>query len=213
MSYWWVNQNKTWIAEQYGEYLWAPMASETGARLGHWDSMDDVRRGDTVFHYASSAIQAVSTAVTEAFRARNPGGQDFEDWEDSGRMIRVKMQKFSQPMHRERIPANLRLGEEPFTVNATAKQGYLWPVSSQLGQWLVEQLAASPPDVADYPEEKFKGVVPDIPARYLNTGDGKKGPRSTRPSTGDVQTKAVCHTCFMERPIALLEDGVCADCR
>ena len=66
MSSWWVNQGRTFVQERTGGYLWAPLRSAAGYALVHWDSMAQLRPGDTIFHFAAGSLRALSTVLAPA---------------------------------------------------------------------------------------------------------------------------------------------------
>lgn len=41
MNYFLVFQNKSYIGEQKGEYLWAPQKNETGQTFHHWTKYEN----------------------------------------------------------------------------------------------------------------------------------------------------------------------------
>ena len=48
MAYWWVNQNRTWRHEIFGEYLWAPQIGSDGRGRVFWNNMTLLEPGDVV---------------------------------------------------------------------------------------------------------------------------------------------------------------------
>lgn len=205
MAYWWVNQNKTWIHEREGRYLWAPHHDKRGAQLPHWDSMDDVRRGDIIFHYVRQHIVALSRALTRAYDAPNPGGADFADWSADGRMLRVGIAILPRELHRDSVPGHLKV-EAPFKTNGAAKVGYLWPVTAALGDWLLKELGVEGP-----PQRLGEEEAKKLP---ISRGLGHRHPPAPGSTKKQDPVRArVCTSCFIERPDHDLEDGVCSGCR
>ncbi len=82
MSYWWVNQGQSYKPERAGEYMWAPLVNRRGGKVGHWETMDEVRPGDLVLHAAGRQVRAVgvvkpgSTEPRRLTARRRPWGGD-----------------------------------------------------------------------------------------------------------------------------------------
>ena len=128
-GYWWVNQGGTHREEVDGGYLWAPVQSKRG-ELAHHRSMADLKVGDTVFHYWSNRIQAFSRVTEEAVYSLIPTELGNQGWQPEGRLARVDVDMLDNPVSREDIPLQWRLGEGgPFNRNGGVNQGYLFPVS------------------------------------------------------------------------------------
>ena len=127
--YWWVNQGGTHREEVKGGYLWAPVESKRG-ELAHHRSMADLQVGDTVFHYWSRRIQAVSSITEEAVYSPIPAELTDQGWQREGRLARVDLEMLDIPVSLEEIPFQWRLGEAgPFNRTGSVNQGYLYPVS------------------------------------------------------------------------------------
>ena len=160
--YWWVNQGGTHRDEVEGGYLWAPVESKRG-ELAHHRSMADLRVGDTVFHYWSGRIQAVSIVSTEAVYSPIPAELANQGWQREGRLARVDVDMLDIPVSLEDIPLDWRQGEAgPFNRKGLVNQGYLYPVSENFIVRLsgrFPQLANSASIDADVPSE--------IPTAYI----------------------------------------------
>jgi energy-coupling factor transporter ATP-binding protein EcfA2 len=131
---WWVNQGQTYAAERDAGILWAPKISKGGRKLRHWESMAEVRPGDTIIHYADKAIRAVGEAVAAAIDAQRPSEVEGE-WERDGRLVRCVYVDLPAPIRLADIPEELRTGEPstgPFDRTGEVKEGYLYPVSPAL---------------------------------------------------------------------------------
>lgn len=104
--------------------------------------MDDVREGDTIFHYADRSIRAWSQAQGRALDARRPGELPTELWESNGRLLRADYHVVRPPLGIIQIPHELKKSQGssgPFDRNGNVKQGYLFPVNRGLGDWFRER--------------------------------------------------------------------------
>ena len=129
-GHWWVNQGSTHQAEVDGSYLWAPVKSKSGVVLAHHRSMADLKVGDTVFHYWSGRIQAVSSVTEKAVHSPIPGELTNQGWQREGRLARVDVGILDDPVSLGEIPPEWRTWKGgPFNRTGLVNQGYLFPVS------------------------------------------------------------------------------------
>ncbi len=70
--------------------MWAPLLDAAGHRLGHWESMTQVRPGDSVLHYAHGAVRAVEIVHSVAELELKPASLP-DQWDRDGRRVRVAM--------------------------------------------------------------------------------------------------------------------------
>lgn len=132
MTTWWVNQGRTFKVELPDQYLFAPLRDKRGRQLDHWESMTQLRPGDTVIHYAKGEVRAVSRVGTVARRSQRPHPLP-ERWFNDGRIADVAISPATTHIERDDIPQALRLGEQngPFTADGQVRQIYLLPLSEK----------------------------------------------------------------------------------
>ncbi|WP_371781239.1 hypothetical protein [Streptosporangium subroseum] len=122
MSIWWVNQGRTFDQEQAAGILWAPKADKNGHRKSHWNTMIEVRPGDSVIHYASKVL-ALSVVTAAAIDAHRPSDLS-DDWDRDGRLIRTAYRQATQPVLLAEIPQQWRTGHsspgDPFNVGVAS---------------------------------------------------------------------------------------------
>ncbi|WP_055107082.1 McrB family protein [Paenibacillus ihumii] len=129
---WWVNQGSTLNQEFQEGILWAPLTGKGGRSQYHWDTMDEVRKGDIILHYANGALRYVSRAIADPVNARKPSSMSNSIWEEQGRLIRaeyfalepnIPLSRFSQEV------LNLNIHQGPIHSGGGVKQGYLFRFS------------------------------------------------------------------------------------
>jgi hypothetical protein len=174
VTYWWVNQGKTYQAERSAGILWAPQQTARGRALGHWTAMIHVQSGDIVLHYARGAIRALGRAEAPAFAADRPYGLP-EVWESPGWMIRIGYFDLSQPIGRDELPMAWRLTEAPFDRHGKVKQGYLYPVSEAFAAELLDAFSDRWPPRGTQQWRHTRHRPPRQPR------DGRRSARPTRP--------------------------------
>ncbi|GLX97793.1 hypothetical protein [Herbidospora sp. NBRC 101105] len=142
MAIWWVNQRHTFDQELAAGILWAPKADKNGNRKSHWTTMTEVRVNDTVLHYASQRVVALSLVTAEAVDARRPNDLQ-SDWEDDGRLICVAYRQATRAVHRDEIPKAWRTEHSspggPFKKDGGVNQGYLFRVDDEFGDRFLER--------------------------------------------------------------------------
>lgn len=159
MSYWWVNQSRTFRAERDAGILWAPKATAAGRSLRHWTAMTQVAAGDMVFHYARGAIRSLGRAQSSARTAERP--YDLPDmWESDGWAVSMIYADLARPVERDEIPAEWRRDrkEAPFDRNGDVNQGYLFRISDGFAEALFEDFADRWPPIPPY---RQLSIVPD----------------------------------------------------
>ena len=145
MSYWWVNQGKSYRPERRAGILYAPLFDAAGRRPVHWEALAAAVVGDVVLHYADQHIRAVGTVTQAAEDAPRPYDLPNDRWEDRGRLVRVRYIDAEPPVHREEIPLERRLGHPatgPFQGDGAVKLGYLWPLTEDFGDWFTSTFAS-----------------------------------------------------------------------
>jgi putative restriction endonuclease len=148
VAYWWVSQNKTYLHERDGEFLWAPQLDAAGRPQHHWTSMTGVQPGDVIFSAVKQKIVAVSIANSAAYDAPRPSDFAGELWEANGWRVDLRFQELEEPIQIADILVGLKPKlpsvRSPLTVNGTGVQGYLFALPPLAGQFLlasVDQLA------------------------------------------------------------------------
>lgn len=140
---WWVNQKEKLRGRVANEIVWSPHG-EPGSEdeQWHWRTMWNVERGDIIIHYSQQYIVAISTALTSAIPAKNPYADD-ETWIKDGKQITVDIHWLEVPIAKGEIPLTVRQAayenQGPFQKSGErVKQGYFFPVSSELWQAIKE---------------------------------------------------------------------------
>lgn len=86
---WWVNQGSTLSEELEEGIIWAPLVGKNGRSQYHWDTMDEVKKGDIILHYANGSLQYVSKALGDCTRANKPSSLGRTAWQEEGRLVRM----------------------------------------------------------------------------------------------------------------------------
>lgn len=129
---WWVNQGSTLNVEKDEGILWAPLSGKGGRSQYHWDTMDEIQKGDIILHYANGALRFVSRAIEDPVSAPKPSSMASSSWEELGRLIRaeyfeiepkIPLSSFSNDI------LKLNIHQGPIHSGGGVKQGYLFRFS------------------------------------------------------------------------------------
>ena len=210
MSFWWVNQGDSFEEARKLGALWAPLQDKGGHKQPSWETLDEVKPGDVVFHFAKKKVRGIST-VTSPSRIAEIRIRDRGQWQDLGREIEVEAQDFDFTIDLEEIPIDLRLNSgsgvnTPFDSRGKVKQGYLFSAPDTVSNFIFSRLNlinSSSSESLDTQVEKLFGSFPNGTDRAI-TGTFRREQRALRAYL--VQGKEVldCGLCGRQLPSSLL---------
>ncbi|HBP28039.1 MAG: HNH endonuclease [Advenella sp.] len=163
MTYWWVNQNQTYVHEVNGGYLWSPKTKANGERNHFYDTMTQVAPGDVIFSFADTHIKAIGIAREVHQSASKPVefGSAGANWTDEGWYVPVDFIELANPIrpkdHMDRLAPLLPSKYSPLQENGNGNQGVY--------------LASVPDDLAHELEAILDGQVQSILANKSNTAE------------------------------------------
>jgi hypothetical protein len=153
MAYWWVNQNRTWRHEIFGEYLWAPQVGADGRGRVFWSNMTLLAPGDVVFSHFDGALRYAGVVVNEAVTDRKPDfGFAGSSWDDIGwsvEMRYVELHSVVQP--KNHLDFYNQVAPEkyaPMTSFGRVNQQYLFALPLELGEFYLRLGGLTDVDVA-----------------------------------------------------------------
>lgn len=139
MSYYFVFQNKTFSEEKNGGYLWAPQG-----RCAHWKLMQEVTKGDVIFHCYNQSIVAVSVAKSDCYDCVRPSELDNGMWDQEGWMVDTAYYLMDYPIRpKEHMDTVLELQPvkyAPFNRQGRGNTGYLFCVTPELADFFLSKL-------------------------------------------------------------------------
>ncbi|MEA3510545.1 MAG: EVE domain-containing protein, partial [Actinomycetota bacterium] len=139
---WWVNQGATFAEERSGHYVWAPQKTKGGFPVKHHTDVLQMKRGDTVLHYANGALRAIGLVTKSGHAAERPSSLPTEAWQVDGFRANVRYFDLDRPIKLTEIPIDARESENTaFTKQGSVKQGYLYGLSQDFSDDLREQFA------------------------------------------------------------------------
>ena len=147
--FYWVNQGKTYKEEKEGGYLWAPVKNSNGKSFFYWTNMKKLRPKDLVYNYRKGELIGYCIIKSESYLAPQP--EEFSvdvEWEDEGFMADAEYYLFDKPVSALEVYKNivdllpskygpLNVVQKEGKLKVKANQGYLYELSSEIGESLV----------------------------------------------------------------------------
>ena len=139
-NYFFVFQNNSYQEEQKASCLFCSHSPDNHT-VAHWESIDEVRKGDIIFHECGNSIVAISEVQTEARDAIRPYPYKGRD-PDSGRKIETMYVNLKTQVD----PLNLKDAlypaqpekVAPFNKNGKGNEGYLFYFNEACTKIIIE---------------------------------------------------------------------------
>lgn len=156
-QYFFVFQNKSFEFEQRGRYLWAPKTNQNGHNVSHLRLMDEVKKGDVIFHSYNKNIAAISIATSNCYSAKQPDELKRERlWEDDGWRVDVEYIMIKSPIiTSDYLDTIIELQPSkyaPFNIRG-GNMGYLYSSNYDLSKFLYEKSLAKNTYLSEIAEE------------------------------------------------------------
>lgn len=166
MAYWWVNQGDSFEEARALGALWAPLEDKAGHKQPSWETLDQVKSGDVVLHFAKKKIRGISVVTGES-RIAEIRIRDRGQWQDLGREIEVEAQDFDFTIDLEEIPSALRIDsgsgiETPFDANGKVKQGYLFQAPKGVAEFVFKRLNLASSEGGQSIDSQVKALLGDF---------------------------------------------------
>ena len=138
-----VFQGKTYEAERWGGYIWAPRSNISGRMIHHWKRLLDVRKGDIILHCSQGYIRAISTAKGSCYNCDQPKELASERlWLDEGRKVDCDYIEFKHPIKTASFTVDIiKLSKDsysPFNWKGGGNMGYLYYINRDLAKIFIK---------------------------------------------------------------------------
>ncbi|MCH1993537.1 HNH endonuclease [Achromobacter xylosoxidans] len=148
-SYWWVSHNQMHRRELSGGYIWCPQTKKGGGARETWTNVSRVRRGDIVFSYAKTRLQAVGVALGDAQEASAPS-EAYHSWNDAGWRVAIQWESLGSPLspkeHWDEIGDLFPAVHSPLREDGGGNMTYLAALSVPLGLKLLDLIGMTDDD-------------------------------------------------------------------
>lgn len=148
-NYWWVSHNQMHRRELSGGYIWCPQTKKGGGARETWTNVSRVRRGDIVFSYAKTKLQAVGVALGDAQEASAPS-EAYHSWNDAGWRVAIQWESLGSPLspkeHWDEIGDLFPAVHSPLREDGGGNMTYLAALSVPLGLKLLDLIGMTDDD-------------------------------------------------------------------
>ncbi len=174
---WWVNQGKTLEEEKEAGILWAPIETKNGRSMYHWETMQELKEGDIVVHYANGSIRYVSEVLSPAVKKQNPTKEP--NWNKEGRLVKVEYYQLKPEINLDKFNQqikHLNIDKGPINKNDSVNQGYLFNFNKE-GLSIIQQSQPETkwPDFAVFADNYQKRKSTKEITNYINQYIENKG--------------------------------------
>ncbi|RNF40389.1 HNH endonuclease [Planococcus salinus] len=134
-----VMQGETYQQEQNAGILWTPLTDKSGMVPHSWNRMQELKKGDRVFHYVKGQIVAISVIVKGCRKGKGPDGTS------EAFTAAAEYRELDVPLPVKEyfgaIKPLLPLKYSPFQEDASGNSGYLYPCNEELAMKLLELIS------------------------------------------------------------------------
>lgn len=144
-QYFYVFQNRSFNEESQGEYLWAPKLAKDGTENHHWSRMEQVKKGDVIFHGYKQRIVAVSIAKKDAYTADRPTELSEGLWAKKGWKVDSDYYIFPHAISPKDYWDEIKVLQPdkygPFDKNGSGNVGYLFSITQEMAEFILDATA------------------------------------------------------------------------
>lgn len=131
MNFYVVMQGKSYHQSKEAGIVWCALYDKTGNTPHSWQRMQDVKKGDVLFHYVKGDVVAISQAREDA----RIGMSDIEEGV-AGTLFDALYEELESPVSVKdnfgQIRPLLPVKYSPFQLNGDGNQGFLYPCNEML---------------------------------------------------------------------------------
>ncbi|MGI2326883.1 HNH endonuclease [Planococcus sp. YIM B11945] len=143
MSSFIVMQGETYQEEKKNGILWSPQTDRSGMAQHSYKRLEEVKKGDKIFHYVKGAIVALSVAVEDCKKAKRPYHAESENAE--GYLVKAEYRELETPLHVsdciDDLVSLLPVKYSAFQEDGSGNPGYLYPCNEELTLQLLEGIS------------------------------------------------------------------------
>lgn len=142
-----VMQGETYHEERNAGVLWTSQIDKSGMVPHSWKRMQDVKKGDLVFHYVKGEIVAISRVRKDCTNGTNPLRKETQANENNQAFIvqtvyrELEFPLPIKPFFKEIDPL-LPVKYSAFQEEAGGNSGYLYPCNEELAMKLLEVISS-----------------------------------------------------------------------
>ncbi|ANU28536.1 HNH endonuclease [Planococcus versutus] len=141
-----VMQGETYHEERNAGLLWTPQMDKSGMVPHSWNRMQEVKKGDIVFHYVKGFVVAISRVQEDCTKSIIPKKFNEHQGEEAAFISYVAYRELEYPLHVknffQEIEPLLPMKYSAFQEDAGGNSGYLYPCNEELAIKLLELISS-----------------------------------------------------------------------
>ncbi|MDQ0427348.1 hypothetical protein QOZ98_000173 [Planomicrobium stackebrandtii] len=142
-----VMQGETYQEERNAGVLWTPQIDKSGMVPHSWNRMQELKKGDIVFHYVKGYVVAISRVRKDCTKGTKPKSADEQSQESEDAYIaRTEYRELENPLSVKEyfndIQPLLPVKYAAFQEDASGNSGYLYPCNEELAMKILELISS-----------------------------------------------------------------------
>ncbi|EMF47937.1 putative type II restriction endonuclease [Planococcus halocryophilus Or1] len=142
-----VMQGETYHAEQDAGVLWTPQIDKSGMVPHSWKRMNEVKKGDIVFHYVKGYVVAISRVREDCEKGEKPKNlEDQSKGYEKAFVAYTVYRELENPLpikeFFQEIEPLLPVKYSAFQEDANGNSGYLYPCNEELAIKFLELISS-----------------------------------------------------------------------
>ncbi len=139
-----VMQGETYQEEHSAGVLWTPQIDKSGMVPHSWNRMQELKKGDIVFHYVKGLLVAISRVREGCYKGNKPKNQGEQG--EEAFIARSAYRELEHPLsikeYFQEIQPLLPVKYSAFQEDASGNSGYLYPCNEELAMKLLELISS-----------------------------------------------------------------------
>lgn len=140
-----VMQGETYQEEHNAGVLWTPQIDKSGMVPHSWNRMQELKKGDIVFHYVKGLLVAISRVREDCHKGNKPKSQ-AEQGQEAAFIAHTVYRELEHPLSikeyfHEILPL-LPVKYSAFQEDASGNSGYLYPCNEELAMKFLELISS-----------------------------------------------------------------------
>lgn len=167
MNFYIVMQGRTYEQAKEKQIIWCSILDSSGQAPHSWERMNEVKKGDAIFHCVKGEIVAISIAQQDCREGMNP----FDTSNEIGHQFPANYEELDFPLtikdYFDEILPLLPVKYSPFQQNGDGNQGFLYPCNEMLAIKFLELISDA--NIYEESEEQLEFAIGPIAQKERNT--------------------------------------------
>jgi hypothetical protein len=142
----WVFQGKEFLKELSQGYLLAPCKDAGGKVPSHWAMLNNVNKGDIIFHGVAQGIIAVGIATSVCFETQIKT-ENRPGYQVNCKSFTIKNPLITKNYKKDILSTCSNYKYQPFDKNGNGRQGYLFDLNDRLAGIFARDICKKNPEL------------------------------------------------------------------